>query len=152
MGSLNLLAANGVHLAQEHKRQVLSLDSEFEEMEAERTALRAENLNLQAQVNPLKREVDQLKEQIAREKTRAKPPLDEKAEGLLYAIAHARKGKFDESNAAKAIGGNEAEAVYYLGLLHSRFLIKRARYFNPQRSIASPRQPGLQYLKSKGRL
>ena len=62
---LNLLAAQGTHLGQEHKRQIVVLDSELDEMESEITTLKAENLRLKAKVNPLQKEVDRLKERMA---------------------------------------------------------------------------------------
>ena len=51
------------------KTKMLSLDLQFEEMEAEITVLKSENLSLKAQVNPLQREVDRFKQKIEQGKT-----------------------------------------------------------------------------------
>ena len=54
-------ALRGVVMPEQKRIQVLSLDQQFSDLEAENKALKLENTKLQAQVNPLKREVDTLK-------------------------------------------------------------------------------------------
>jgi len=72
MGSI-AVAIRGIHLPEQNKRKLLSLDQEFVEMEAEIQTLKSENLLLQAKVNPLEREIERLKSQI---KKNALPQAD----------------------------------------------------------------------------
>jgi uncharacterized small protein (DUF1192 family)/DNA-directed RNA polymerase subunit RPC12/RpoP len=58
-----VLKAMGFHLGQDQRKQILALDSEFEEMESKITSLNAKVLNLEAKVNPLEREIERLKNQ-----------------------------------------------------------------------------------------
>lgn len=64
---------------------MLSLDREFEDVEAERDRLKAENLHLRAQVKPLERDVDRLKERVEKKETDG---LDELTENMLLVIAN----------------------------------------------------------------
>lgn len=67
------------------KVKMLSLDREFEDVEAERDRLKAENLHLRAQVKPLERDVDRLKERVEKKETDG---LDELTENMLLVIAN----------------------------------------------------------------
>ena len=51
-------------MGQSHKRRILALDKEFENLEQKVASLEAKNLHLQAQVNPLERQLKQLKERL----------------------------------------------------------------------------------------
>ncbi len=57
-------AFRGFTLPQQQKAQVLRLDREFVEVEAEVQSLKAKLLHLEAKVNPLEREVERLKKQV----------------------------------------------------------------------------------------
>src|SRR5262245_55188688 len=76
-------------LPQEQKRQLLSLDREFLQMETKIQALEAENLKLQAKAKPLEREVQRLKEAAHKQETHAVARLDEMAEKALIMIVQA---------------------------------------------------------------
>ena len=77
-------ALRGVVMPEQKRIQVLSLDQQFSDLEAENKALKLENTKLQAQVNPLKREVDTLKQTI---KAQDSAPLDDLSENMLVEIA-----------------------------------------------------------------
>ncbi len=55
-------ALRGVVMPEQKRIQVLSLDQQFSDLEAENKALKLENTTLQAQVNPLRSEVDTLEQ------------------------------------------------------------------------------------------
>lgn len=56
---------NGTTLPQQKKRQVLKLDAEYEEVQAQNQVLKSENLKLQADVNPLRRTIEEMEQKIA---------------------------------------------------------------------------------------
>ena len=55
----------GVALAEQKKRQALTLDAEFEDALADAQKSKAEILRLEAEINPLKRTVEELKQKVA---------------------------------------------------------------------------------------
>lgn len=70
MGKVSgVIKAMGFSMGQDQKRQILAIDEEFENLQAEVTKLKSELLRLQAQVNPLERERDQLRAQLQRNDT-----------------------------------------------------------------------------------
>jgi hypothetical protein len=143
-----------ITLAGQQKQKMLSLDSEFEQMKAERETLKTENLHLKAQVNPLQRQVDQLRGQIQRaeEKSAAdkNQALDDNSVKLLRAIAN--RFHVSEKGGASIIGGTDAQAEFHLGILRRRRFIKfaGANYTVDGRYVAT--QEGLEYLHKIGKL
>jgi chromosome segregation ATPase len=78
MGKLtDFFTEQHIVLAGQNKATMLSLDHQFEELEAERDSLKTENLDLKGQVKALGREVDQLKQRIPEQA--GKPISAEKA-------------------------------------------------------------------------
>lgn len=149
---IGLLTAQGVHLGQEHKRQVLALDSEFEQMEFQITALKAENLHLQAQVNPLQRDIERLKSKIqdleGEAAAKQGDPLDENAKRLLVAVS---KGFQFFKGASTYIDNNAALTEYYFGLLKKhRYIRWTFSYEAPSRCVIT--HDGLEYLHKHGLL
>lgn len=149
---IGLLTAQGIHLGQEHKRQVLALDSEFEQMESQITALKAENLHLQAQVNPLQRDIERLKSKIhdLEDEATAKQDdfLDENAKKLLVAIS---KGIQLFKGASTYIDNNAARTEYYFGLLKKHGFMKWTfSYEGLSRCVIT--HNGLEYLHKHGLL
>jgi chromosome segregation ATPase len=149
---LNLLTANGVHLAQENKRQVLALDREFEDIEAKITTLQSENLNLQAKVNPLERKIEQLTDQIQRMQSGAvvagAEQLEPSAEKLLLTIAN--RGRIDGSFAA-LLKVTNAQADYYVSVLKRRGFIRYVHSYTGDSGFVATAD-GLEYLHRKGLL
>lgn len=149
---LGTLSGFEISLAQEPKRAILALESEFEQMESQITALKAENMKLQAQVNPLQKQVDRLNQRIKEfegKKTKQTNLLDEKAEKLLLAIA--RKLYFAKGAQSDFIDKNAVLTEYYFGVLVDRAFIKSTfSYTDTSRWIAT--QKGLEYLHKTGRL
>jgi hypothetical protein len=78
-------ALRGVAMPEQKRIQVLSLDQQFSDLEAENKALKLENTKLQAQVNPLQREVDSLKQRVEKQDSAS---LDDLSEKMLLEIAN----------------------------------------------------------------
>jgi len=154
MGRLaDFFREQNITLAGQQKTKMLSLDREFEQMEAKLNVLESENLKLQAEVNPLKRQIDRMQDQVQRAEAdlaARNEKLDEKAEALLVAIAHAHH--VSEGRAETIVKGTRARAEYYLGLLKERRLIRYsgANYTVDGRYVAT--QEGLEYLQKIGKL
>src|SRR5580698_5801636 len=127
MGKLaTLIREQHVSLPTEQRRQMLALDSEFEDMEAQITVLQAQNLKLQAQVNPLERKVQQLTEQIQHMQADAaavRPePLEPNTEKLLLMIANQVSVPFGRFPAL--LNSTNAQADYYISVLKRRGFIR----------------------------
>ena len=134
---------------------MLTLDREFEDMEAKIQVLESEKLHLQSEVGPLKRQVDQLQEKIQRIEAKAaatvRKPLEEKAEKLLLAIANS--GNFPDRNVPATIGSaKRAEADYYIGVLRNRHYIKSPFNYTAHTTTHVATHSGLEYLHEKGLL
>ncbi len=77
-------ALRDVVMPDQKRRQLVSLDQQFSDLEAENKALKLENTTLQAQVNPLQREIDSLKERVKKQHSES---LDDLSENMLLEIA-----------------------------------------------------------------
>jgi predicted RNase H-like nuclease (RuvC/YqgF family) len=143
-----------IPLAVQPKQKMLSLDQQFEKMEAQIQILENENLHLKAQVKPLERRIEQLQQQIENMEREAAAAddksLDEKALALLHAIAQGFH--VSDKGGETIIKGTRAQAMYYLGLLKERRLI---RYITANYTIDGryqSTQKGLEYLHKRGKL
>jgi predicted nuclease with TOPRIM domain len=148
MGRIStFFSSQHITLAQEQKRQMLSLDSEFENMQTEIQTLKSENLRLQSQVNPLEREVNKLQQQVEkmRAESHSSDKLDDMAEQLLLAVAHAEECFFI-SDVYSTIG-SVAKSNLYIGLLRKKhFIIQSDTY--PEAGYKAL-QAGLEYLSNR---
>ena len=103
------------------KVKMLSLDRQFQDMEAERDSLKTENLSLKAQVNPLQREVDRLKNQVEQNKPKAHSLLNTVTVDLLKLIAN--NPNFVVPNLFDHMGLTQLELDYHLDILKEQKLI-----------------------------
>jgi hypothetical protein len=138
-------AINGLSLPQQKRRQMLTLDEEFSEMEAQIQTLKTENQRLQAKVNPLERDVQRLQQQIEQMKPRA-GHLDETADKLLQMISTNPKGMNKE-----ALGNyfdlTPARTDYYFDILIENSFIHVETLAPLMRYGTTP--AGRKYLVSK---
>src|SRR5262245_40570355 len=107
--------ARTLALGEQHKRQMLNLDAEFEEMQTERDRLKTENQNLKAQVKPLEEKVKRLEQRVEEEAAKAA-----KAEKLAASPSH--KLEQSEIEVMKFIGNARSVTASDLGTgmkLHS---------------------------------
>jgi hypothetical protein len=126
MGKVSdFFTSQGIPLAIEQKKQMLSLDRKFEQMEAKVTTLEAENLRLQTQVNPLEREVKRLKEQIQHESAK-EHRLDPEEIEILRAIASV-DGGLTASQISKRWEVSRVRVEHFFNLLVEKRFIYGAR-------------------------
>jgi predicted nuclease with TOPRIM domain len=110
-----------ISLAQQQKAKMVSLDREFEEMEAEVQRLNTKVLHLEAKVNPLEREVERLKQQIEQKgASGSHDKLDEISEKMLSGIAN---GTGEKAKVIAMGGGPPAKGEHHIDILVRRGLI-----------------------------
>ena len=63
-------ATRNLTMSTQQRRKVLTLDKEFDSLEAKVNELESEKLHLEKEVNPLKREVERLKKQVKEKSTK----------------------------------------------------------------------------------
>ena len=129
---LGVLEAHGIHLPQEPKRKIVSLDDQFAAMDKEITTLKAENLKLRAENEPLHREIDRHKKQLE-----VKNGLNLHAEETEI-LRHLAESQMTKD--AEQIGGyvdlNKFRILVRLKELQKRGLVRRGRV----RSLPRPSQ------------
>lgn len=116
-----VLNAMGFHIGQEQKRQILTLDREFEEMESKIKVLEAEKLSLQAKVHPLEEKIKRLQEQV-KEKSAAQSHerLDEVSEKILIAVVNGA----DRVQAIARANISKAKGDYLFDILYERNFVE----------------------------
>jgi chromosome segregation ATPase len=151
MGRLaDFVREQNITLAGQQKQKMLSLDAQFEKMEAERDSLKTENQNLKAQVNPLQRENERLKQRIEEAGTKrisesGKDHLDESDISILKLVAAAElrdEISPSKNDIAKFLKVNPIRAEVLLG----RLVEKRYIYFNQRTSGYDLAPDGKTYL------
>ena len=145
MGRLADAIRDGVAMPDPKRRQILLLDEEFSELEAENQVLKAENLRLQAKVNPLERENQRLKERIKHQDSAA---LDDVSEAMLLLIAN---GGVSKEALAQRLNLSKAKSDYHFSVLEKNGFAHELSYFYDSTAIGATPE-GLEYLASRGKL
>jgi DNA-binding MarR family transcriptional regulator len=105
------------------KTKMLSLDRQFEDMQAERDSLKAENLNLKAQVNPLQREVERLKNQVQTQGASVHG-LEQSEIDMLIFIGNQKSST--SSDIAEGMGMHSVPVEHFLGrLLKKNYIVQQ---------------------------
>ena len=140
-------AINGLALPQQKRRQMLTLDQKFSDMEAEIQTLKTQNQRLQAQVNPLERDVKRLQQQIDQMKPRA-AHLDDTATKMLQMIANNPKG-IVKLALGNYFGLSSARTEYYFDILIENSFIHVESLNAPEGTRYGATSAGRKYLATK---
>src|SRR5437879_1376386 len=102
----------GLTFDQQQRREVATLDREFEEMEAEIKRLNAKILHLEAKVNPLERQIEGLKQQVESKKAST---LEQIEIDILKMLSD--HGELPPSAIARYTNLNMTRVEYFMGNL-----------------------------------
>lgn len=146
MGKLaNFFREQRITLDGQKKTKMLSLDRQFEEMEAERDSLKTENLNLRAQVKPLEREVERLKNQVEQNAAQSRGRLEVISEKMLVLIANGAERRLTKEQVIRQFGLSQAKGDHHFDILSERALIT-LRVVSQDGSTYGATKIGRQYL------
>jgi len=141
----NFFSSQGIALALEQKRQMLSLDQEFSALEAKVKILEAEKLHLEGEVNPLKREVERLKNKIQKDSAHDAGQLDEIEIKILQILSSA-SGRVIAGSIATRLSISQTKADYYLAKLERAGFIHGAHFYTDQSTEYALAHLGREYL------
>lgn len=144
-------AVRGTGLSEQKRQQMLSLDQEFSDMEAEIQSLQTENLHLRALVKPLEREINRLKKQVEEMQSESAhvDDLDETATKLLEALGHS-DGRMPMYATSRHFNLSNAQANFYFSMLRARGFIIQSTVMADPGYRTTPE--GLAYLHDHGLL
>jgi multidrug resistance efflux pump len=136
----------GLTLDQQQRREVATLDGEFEEMEAEINRLNTKILHLEAKVNPLERQIEGLKQQVENKKA-STLTLEQTEMDILKMLSD--HGELPASAIARYTNLNVTRIEYFMGNLDKQKYI-HAYYVSDMETTYALAQKGKEFLVKNG--